>query len=410
MRIDDTGPAGGGQAAGPIAAAWAASAAGLADHFFALVNRSDVLGRYVPPERRKPHPKTGRSIVAYTGHVVLTVAILVRHFIGRNRGDLVGLHVCSPAETCKWVVVDIDAHGAGDDPDANWQLALAVYRTTRALGLDALLLDSNGAGGYHIWVVFARSVPMADAWRLGKWLVRDFASFGLAKPPETFPRSRRLAGKRIGNLVRLPGLHHTRDHWTRVRGGERWLEGRRAIEAILAVTGKDVDLAAVIPPDFEPRKNVTPNRRPGVAPDLSADPADRRSDIGMGLAPEPSERRIATVREALGHLGDELRGDYAGWIKVGLMLRELGEPGLELWHRWARACPNYEPGALDAKWASFGSGDGGQLDDPITLGSLFYLAKQAGWTGPPRRIRGVTRRRGSFIIGLSRHLDETTKE
>jgi len=92
------------------------------------------------------------------------------------------------------------------------------------------------------------------------------------------------------------------------------------------------------------------------------------------------------------------------------MLRELGEPGLELWHRWARACPNYEPGALDAKWASFGSGDGGQLDDPITLGSLFYLAKQAGWTGPPRRIRGVTRRRGSFIIGLSRHLDETTKE
>lgn len=395
MHLDDTGLTATGQAAGPIAAAWEAFAPGLAAHFFALQNRSDVLGRYVPLGRRKPHPKTGRTIVAYTAHAVLLVGILMRHFVGRCRGDLVGLHLSSPAETCRWVVIDLDAHGAGDDPEANWRMALAVYLAAKALAFDVMLLDSDGRGGFHLWIIFARSVPMADAWRLGRWLVRDFASFGLARPPETLPDRPRLAGKRIGRFIRLPGLHHTRDHWTRVRGGECWLEGRRAIEAILAVTGKDVDLAAVIPPDFEPRKNVTPNRRPGVTPVLSVNPADRRSNIGMGLAPEPSERRIATVREALGHLGDELRGDYAGWIKVGLMLRELGEPGLELWHRWARACPNYEPGALDAKWASFGSGDGGQLDDPITLGSLFYLAKRAGWPGPSaiKAKRGI---RGTF--------------
>src|SRR5205823_2062037 len=130
--------------------------------------------------------------------------------------------------------------GAGDDPEANWEMARAVYVAARALGLDVLLLDSDGKGGFHVWIIFANQIPMADAWRLGKFLARDFARFGLAKPPETFPRRPRLGGKRIGGLVRLPGLHHTRGHWSRAWDGERWLEGRQAIEAILAVTGKDV--------------------------------------------------------------------------------------------------------------------------------------------------------------------------
>lgn len=394
MHTHPNGPAGGGQAAGAIAATWAASAAALAAHFFSLQNRTDVHGRYVPPESRKPGAKSGKPLVAYTAHVVLTLALLIRHFAGRSRGDLVGLHVSSPAETCKWVVVDIDAHGVSDDPDANSRMALGVYLAAKALGLDVMLLDSNGAGGYHLWVVFGRPVPMADAWRLGKWLVRDFASFGLARPPETFPGSRRLTGKRVGNLVRLPGLHHTRNHRTRVWDGARWLEGQAAIEAILAVKGTGLDPAAVIPRDFEPTKKLATDRRPGVTPVLSVNPADRRSDIGLGLAPEPSEQRIATVREALGHLSDEYRDDFDTWLRVGMSLRELGVRGLELWHVWAQSCPKYCADALDEAWAAFaadGADDGGR----VTLGSLFYLARQAGWPGPPglRAKRGV---RGTF--------------
>src|SRR4051812_14771297 len=110
MRTDHTEPAGGGQAASPAAAAWPAFAPRLAPHFLALQNRNDVHGRYKPMWMRKPDPRTGKAKSSYTAHSRLTLAGLVSHFIGLCRGDLVGLHVSSPDETCRWVVVDFDAH------------------------------------------------------------------------------------------------------------------------------------------------------------------------------------------------------------------------------------------------------------------------------------------------------------
>jgi hypothetical protein len=391
VQLDNTGLTGSGQGAGPIAAAWAASAPRLAAHFFALQNRTDVHGRYVSPERRKPGAKSGKPVVAFTAHVVLTVAMLVRHFIGQCRGDLVGLHVSSPAETCKWIVVDFDAHGDGDDPEANWTMALAVHLAAKTLGFDVLLLDSNGAGGLHVWIIFANAVPMADAWRLGRWLVRDYAAFGLSRAPETFPKARRLTGKRIGGLVRLPGLHHTRDHWTRAWDGQRWLEGEEAIRAILAVKGRDVDLAALIPADFEPHK-----RRQII----------RRLDLASGPAPAPSGRRIATARDALRYLGENYHGNYDWWMKVGLMLRELGDAGLTLWHEWSESCPKYRAEALGEKWADFASGDEGPAGRPITLGSLFYLAREEGWPGPSGGTKAKSKVCGTFTTPI-RPLDQS---
>jgi hypothetical protein len=129
-------------------------------------------------------------------------------------------------------------------------MAVAVHDEARALGFDVLLLDSNGAGGYHVWLVFGDAVPMADAWRVGKWLVRDHRRYGLTRPPEAFPKGPRLTAKRIGHWVRLPGRHHTRAHWSRVWDGQRWLEGAGAVRAILAVEGADVDLERAIPADI----------------------------------------------------------------------------------------------------------------------------------------------------------------
>ena len=61
--------------------------------------------------------------------------------------------------------------------------------------------------------------------RLGRWLIRNYAEFGLAKAPEAFPKSPRHTGKRIGPWVRLPGRHPKRDHYTRVWDDDRrtWL-------------------------------------------------------------------------------------------------------------------------------------------------------------------------------------------
>ena len=370
MQFDDKVSPGGEQAAARLPAVWAAFAASLAAKFFPLQNRSDVHGRYKPTWMRTPDPVTGKVMPSYTAKRRLTPLSLAAHFAARCRGDLVGLHVSSPEETCRWVVVDLDAHGDADDPGANWKMAQAAHGAAKGHGFDALLLDSNGRGGYHLWIVFASPVSMADAWRLGRWLVRDFAAFGLAKGPEVFPKSPRLSGKRIGNWVRLPGRHHTRDHWTRVWDGEQWLEGEPAIRAILGTTGRDVDIAAVIPPDFDPR-----GRRV----------FRRRCNIALALAPEPSGRRVDAARAALGHLGVDYRDDYDAWLRVGMALRQLGEPGLALWHEWSEPSDKYRPEVLDEKWAGFAPEDEGTAGGQLTLGSLFHWAHQEGWPGPSLR-------------------------
>jgi hypothetical protein len=371
-----------GRQASSIPEAWAAYAPQLTAWALGLRVRTDAHGRYVPVRRRTPDPGTGKTRASYTMHAALSPGALVRHFMGRDQGALVGLHVVSSAETCRWIVVDLDAHGDGDDPEANWRMARAVHDAARAAGLDALLLDSDGKGGYHLWVVLARPVPMADAWRLGRWLVRDHARFGLSRAPETFPKSPHLSGKRIGHFVRLPGRHHTRDHWSRVWDGRNWLEGGPAIRAFLAVTGRDVDLATVIPPDFDPGDSMAAGRRPDVTPRPAPGRSGCRPAAAPGPATAPSRRQIAEVREALGHLGDDYCDDYHSWLQVGMALRQLGEPGLEIWHEWSEPSPKYQGWVLDQKWAGFASGDEAPESNRITLSSLYFWARKEGWTGP----------------------------
>ena len=368
---------GGDQVTAPIPAAWAYHAEELAGWAIRLRNRKDFRGGYRPKSERTIDPKTGRPRVAYTAPGALTYDRLVAHFIGADQGDLVGLHVASPAETCKFVVVDFDAHKAGDNPEANRKMAVAIYAEARSLALDALLLDSNGSGGFHVWIIFRTAVPMADAWRLGKWLVRDYRLYGLTRPPESFPKGPRLTAKRIGHFVRLPGRHHTREHWTRVWDGQRWLEGAGAIRAILAVEGADVDLERAIPAD------------------IGSDPMgeDRRQSrvVAMPLDGRDRERDVALAREALQFLGDDHR-DYEAWLRIGMALSELGEDGRKLWHEWSRSCDKYDPAALDEKWASFAAGEG------VGLGTLFYLAKEEGWPGPSKRGEASRRPTVSFTL------------
>ena len=49
----------------------------------------------------------------------------------------------------------------------------------------------------------------------------------------------------------------------------------------------------------------------------------------------------------------------------------------EIWDRWSAASESYQGGAAtSAKWGSFGGRAG------ITIGTLFRLAKRAGWVRP----------------------------
>jgi hypothetical protein len=97
-----------------------------------------------------------------------------------------------------------------------------------------------------------------------QWLVRDHRKYGLTAPPETFPKQPNILPGQYGNWLRIPGRHHSREHWSRVWNGSQWLDGKPAILHILSLTGSP---EACIPEDVQatapavepqPQRHTTP--------------------------------------------------------------------------------------------------------------------------------------------------------
>jgi hypothetical protein len=245
----------------PTLAAWA---------WERLVNRRDVWGAYRPlRERGKQYEKpdgtlatlstqTTRPRLHRRGKDFLTPSLLRRHFEGGD-GWITGLHSTSPDNTSKWGGVDLDWHGPDSTtPEVNLAAALGWYEQLRGKGFRPLLTDSNGAGSYHLVSLLREPVPTPRVFYFLKELVSDHSRYGMTAAPEVFPKQARLRGKpgkpAYGNWLRLPGRHHTRDHWSRVWDGSRWLDGDPGIDFILSLDG---DPAPLIPEDGEVRYRVS---------------------------------------------------------------------------------------------------------------------------------------------------------
>ena len=215
-----------------------------------LVNRLDVWGQYTTlSEREKLTSK--RTYKALTlpqksmrGSDMVTLEKLSRHFGSLRRNHLIGLHAASTENTSKWLAIDIDMHeidatDAEDNARRNLIAATAWWEALQTRGYDPLLLDSNGAGGLHLMVLFAEPAPTENVHALGQQIIADWQAQNLDEAPETFPKSPRpVEGDKLGAWLRLPGLHHTQDHLTRVWSGDVWLddpwqEGSAAIDTML---------------------------------------------------------------------------------------------------------------------------------------------------------------------------------
>ena len=208
-----------------------------------LVNRTDVYGSYLPMERRTPGKSNNYTAPALPLRRpgVLTQDIIEEHYRGYGQGSLIGLHAISPDCTCKWFLVDIDQHGEDQAAlaAANTKAALGWHAELQQRGFHPLLLDSNGRGGYHLLVILAEPVASQRVHAFATQFVQDFAARGLAQAPEVFPKQPDVnEQRRYGNWWRLPGRHHTRDHWTKVWDGTHWLEDQAAVEAILERHGR----------------------------------------------------------------------------------------------------------------------------------------------------------------------------
>ncbi|MEZ5784752.1 MAG: PriCT-2 domain-containing protein [Rhizobiaceae bacterium] len=110
---------------------------------------------------------------------------------------------------------------------------------------------------------------------------------------------------------------------------------------------------------------------------------DREGRKAAGLKQKEAPSR-ALIEEAVAHIrNDDL--SYDAWIKIGLALyAALGPEGRGLWENWSAEAPKNDPAYTAEKWDSFAS------VRSVTVGTLFWLARQNGWrAAKPQRARAT---------------------
>ena len=354
-----------------IRSAWRDRAGELAEKVLReWVIRTDVWGGYLPRHLRPTKARQdGTTYVQKSvtkpsrlkrGVVTLTADVIRRHFEGRD-GDIIGLHTTGPGNTSVRFAIEVDAHeGQQCDPEANRKAALFWHAYFVSKGLDVLLTDSNGTGGYHVQGVLA--TPIATP-RLHVFLVDAVSKHSdPAVRAEIFPKQRELTTKKLyGNWLRLPGPHHTKDHWTRVWDGSQWLDGGAAVEAILRLRPNPTDLIPLVAVQGQPSR---PNRQRQDA----RNGARRRADREMAI-------------KALEYISPDL--PYDQWLTVGQALHSVGVGAamLEVWTEWSRRSGKFVPGQCAEKWDTFDANGG------TTVATLVYMAQQTNPNFPGRGSR-----------------------
>ena len=228
---------------------WKERASELATWFDAnMVNRTDVWGRYLAEKYRgesnQGTPKNKAITAPFRqerGKVFLAPSSLEKHFKANHGGGVLGLHSSSSDGTSRWLGIDIDLHDDDDlsvTREGNFVAAKAWWTKLRGLGFDPILFDSNGKGGYHLFVFFEKPMASKSVRKFCEELVSDFDRQGLDCPPDIFPGN--YGPNHYGSWLRIPGRHHTRQHYSRVWNDEpmadtQWLEGHEAIDAILSI-------------------------------------------------------------------------------------------------------------------------------------------------------------------------------
>jgi len=144
----------------------------------------------------------------------ITAEVIAAH---ENGTRTIGIPCASAARGCTFAVLDYDNHdGDPSRAQANHATALDAWNLLREMGAEPILEDSDGQGGFHVWVFFAEPAQLMRAHAFIAW-----AAGGKA---EAFPKQAVLRDGDFGNWVRLPGKHPRRNHWSRVWDGFRWLD------------------------------------------------------------------------------------------------------------------------------------------------------------------------------------------
>jgi hypothetical protein len=289
-----------------------------------LVNRRDAWGEYrLLEEVGRPFTRadgtTGTLGEQRTRKGYLSLPRLVRHFRATGRTDIVGLHPADRDNQAKWGALDLDQHE--DDPvraEANRLAALHWHGELFRRGFRPLLTTSNGKGGYHLRVLLAEAIDAARLFHFLRRLTADHRTFGLAAPPERFPKQPdvRRCGKGFGNWLRLFGRHHKRDYWSEVWDGTRSLAGHEAIDYLLALPGDDPALVPDVP-------KTTPPSSPR-----------RTCSAGNNLSAQIAAYMRRLPNKGAGEGRDDIAFNFAAWLVRDMALDDdIALQWLELWDR-----------------------------------------------------------------------------
>ena len=167
------------------------------------------------------------------------------------------------------------------------------------------------------------------------------------------------------------------EYWPLLRGRRRWqINGKTVLE--LRWSGHQSVIAGAHPDTAG--YTWLPNRSPeqvqvADAPEWLLEPLYKAPDepITQEYTPQPGDADRALA--ILDHINP--RDDYDSWLKVGMALHSVDPGLLSHWVRWSQGCSNFDEAECLAKWESF-------KRHGITLGTLYFLAKQDGYTKPPR--------------------------
>lgn len=89
------------------------------------------------------------------------------------------------------------------------------------------------------------------------------------------------------------------------------------------------------------------------------------------------------AQEALTFLGASYYDFYKPWLEVGMCIhyRFAGQEGLDLWTQWSKQSAHYTESEVEyeceSKWGTFTT----DVENPRTLGKLFGMASDNGWSG-----------------------------
>ena len=146
----------------------------------------------------------------------------------------------------------------------------------------------------------------------------------------------------------------------------------------------------VLPPSRHPSGAVyawTSGHGPGELPLATAPPwvitrLEVKPAAPRAAGPQMTDRTADydRVMQAVSYIPSD---DYDTWLRVGMALHSTGQPwAREVWDTWSQHSTKYDATKQEQTWGSFDE----DRTKKATLGTLFYLAQQAGWCSSGRAI------------------------